>query len=54
LIVPDGKPRPAASYQVTVDAGRMDQRDNRGVFDEAQAAALEVVDLEAEQLSEEE
>ena len=40
LIVANGEPGPTAAHQKPVDAGRMDQGNNGGVFDQAQAAAL--------------
>ena len=49
LVVADGEPGPAAAYQVAIDAGRMDERNNGGVFDDAEFAALQVIDLEAQQ-----
>ena len=54
LIVADGEPSPAAADQEAVDAGRMNQGNDGGVFDEAEAAALEVIDLEAQQFGEKE
>ena len=47
LIVADGQPGPAAADQEAVDADGVDQRDERGVFDHAEPAALQVIDLEA-------
>src|SRR5580658_2053934 len=52
LIVPDAQPRPAAAHQEPVHAGGMNQGNNRGVFDQAQAAALQVINLEAQQFGE--
>src|SRR5438477_5847955 len=54
LIVPDGEPGPASADQESIYAGAMNQRNNRGVFDEAQAAALQIKDLETQQFSKEE
>ena len=54
LIVADGQPGPSAAHQEAVDAGRMDQGNNGGVFDQAEAAALKVIDLEAQQFGEKE
>ena len=54
LVVPYGEPGPAAAQQETIHAGRMNQRNDRGVFDEAEAAALQVIDLEAQQFGKEE
>ena len=42
LIVADGQPGVAAAHQVTVDAGGMFQGNEGGVFDTADAVALEV------------
>ena len=42
LIVADGKPGPAAAHQETVERARMDQRNEGGVFDPADAPALKV------------
>ena len=54
LIVADGQPSPAAAHQEAVDAGGMDQGNDGGVFDQAEPAALQVIDLEAQQFGEKE
>ena len=53
LIVTDRQQRPVAANQEAVDTNRVDQRNNRGVLDPAEAPPLKVIDLEAEQLGEE-
>ena len=53
LVVADGKPGRAAADQKAVDADRIDQRHDGGIFDHTEAAPLKVKDLEAEQLGEE-
>ena len=52
LVVADRQPGIAAAYQVAVDAGRMNQRNDGGVFDDAESAPLQVIDLEAQQFGE--
>ena len=42
LIVSNGQPSVAAPYQQAIDAGKMDQRHQRGVLDPADAAAFQV------------
>ncbi len=54
LIVTNGEPRPAAAHEKPVYAGGMDEGNNGGVFDQAQAAALQVIDLEAQKFGEKE
>jgi len=50
LIVADGEPGPASPYQVAVHADGVDEGDQRGVLDAADAPALEVEDLQADEL----
>ena len=53
LIVADGQPGVAAAHQQAVDAGRMDQRHQRGVLDAADAPAFQVEHRHAHQFREE-
>ncbi len=50
----DGEPRPAPADEEAVYAGGVNERDDGGIFDKAEAAAFEVVDAETEQLREKE
>ena len=52
LIVADGEPGIAAAHQQAVDAGGADQRDQGGIFDPADAPALEVQHRHGQQLRE--
>ena len=52
LIKTDGKPGLAGAYEIAVDAGGMDQRNERGVTDAADKAVLQVVYRETEQFRE--
>ncbi len=52
LIVADGEPGGAAADQETIDAGSVDQRDQGGVLDAADAPALQVEDRHAQQFGE--
>jgi hypothetical protein len=52
--VADAKPGPTAADQEAVHAGGINQRDNRGVFDQAETAALQIIDPEAQQFGKKE
>ena len=53
LVVADLEPGRAAADQIAVDADRVDQRNDSGVFDHTDPAPLKVEDLEAEQFGKE-
>ena len=44
----DAQPSLSISNQIAVNADRIDERDNRGIFDDTNPAPLKVIDLKAE------
>ena len=49
LVVADAEPAGTGAHQKTVHAHRVDQRNQRGIAERADAAALQVIDLQADQ-----
>ena len=54
LVEADAQPGPAAAHQEAVDAGGMNQGNERGIANPADAAVLQVIDRQAHQLGIEE
>jgi hypothetical protein len=52
LVVTNGEPRRPRAHEITINAGRMNQRHQSGIADTADEALLQVIDRKAEEVRE--